>query len=171
MWLSLSALVAKIDLPRAGVGNHLGAVALNDHLAEMQKRDALGEFQCHVHVVLDHDDSDVARDGQQQLVHVAALVDRETGKGFVEQQNFWILRQRHGDFDAATLPVGRLCQWAVGNMSQSDPVKRRLRVLDKMPLALEIYQWVPARWRQAEQSQGHVVNDGVAPEQRKYLIG
>ena len=52
-------------------------VALDDHFAEMQQRDALGEFQRHVHVVLDHHNGDVARDCQQQLLHVAALVDRQ----------------------------------------------------------------------------------------------
>ena len=44
MSVKASALVAKVDLPRARIGDHLGAGALDDHLAEMQERDALGEF-------------------------------------------------------------------------------------------------------------------------------
>ena len=83
-----SALVAKIDLPRAGICNHLGTVALDDHFAEVQQRDALHEFQRYIHVVLDHHNGDAARDCQQQLMHVVAFVDREAGEGLVEQQDF-----------------------------------------------------------------------------------
>ena len=88
MWLRLSALVAKVDLPRAGIGNHFGTVALDDHLAEMQERDAFGEFQRHIHVMLDHHDGDIARDSQQQLFYVPALVDRKPANGSSSSSTF-----------------------------------------------------------------------------------
>ena len=49
MSVKASALVAKIDLPGAGVGDNFGAGALDDDLAEVQQRDALGEVEGDVH--------------------------------------------------------------------------------------------------------------------------
>src|SRR5262249_51737430 len=83
-WLRLSAVMAKIDLPCAGICDHLRAITLDDHLAKMQERNALGEFQCHVHVVFDHHDGDVARNRQQQLLHVTPFVDRQACKWLVK---------------------------------------------------------------------------------------
>ena len=74
-------------------------------LAEMQERDPVGEIEHHVHVVLDHDDGDVARNPGQKPAHVAPLVRRQAGEGLVEQEKLRLLRQRHGDLDAPPLAV------------------------------------------------------------------
>src|SRR5262249_34164762 len=109
-------------------------------------------------------------DGQQQLLHVAALVDRQAGKWLVEQQDLWILRQRHRDFDAAALTIRCLPQWTVSNMPEPDPFERCLRTLDKVTLTLEIDQRVPPRRLQTKQRERYVVNDGVASEQGNDLV-
>src|SRR5215475_13462037 len=96
---SCSASFAKIDLPGARTGDNFGAGALDDDLAEMHDADALGELERDVHVVLDHDDSHVTRDGGKQLLHVAAFLDRKSGERLIEQQDFWILSERHRDLD------------------------------------------------------------------------
>src|ERR1700691_5187630 len=99
MSASLSALFAKIDLPRARIGHHFGAGAFDDDLAEMQERDAVGEIERRIHVVLDHNYGDVARNGLKEFAHVAALVDRQSGERLVEQEYTRLLSERHGDFD------------------------------------------------------------------------
>src|SRR4029078_11882581 len=102
---------------------------------------------------------------------VSAFVDREPGERLVEQKEFLVLRQRHRNLNAATLAIRRLPQRSIGDISQTDALKCCLRMLDEMSLALEVDQRVPARRRQAQQRLRHVVNDGVAPEQRDDLIG
>ena len=58
-------------------------------------------------------------------LHVAALVDRETGERLVEQQHLWVLRQRHGDLDARAFAVGGLRQRAVGDVIEADARRAR----------------------------------------------
>ena len=117
--------------------HHLGAAALDHHLAEVHHGDALGELQRHVHVVLDHHDGDVARDRGEQALHVTPLVDRQAGERLVEQQHLRVLRQRHGDLDAAALAVGGLRERPSGDMQQPDPRERRPARLDQRRLSVE----------------------------------
>src|SRR3569832_2112562 len=166
-----SALVAKIDLPRARIVDDVAARALDDHFAEVQERDALGEFEGNVHVVLDHHHRDVARDAHETLVHVAALVDRETGEGLVQQQDLRLLRKRHGDLDAPPLAVGGLRQRPTRNPLLADLLQGGPRVLDNVSLPFHVDERIPAQRRQAEQRETHVVQDRVAPEQRDDLVG
>src|SRR6185436_17772387 len=118
MSLSTSASVAKVDLPGARVRDDLGAAALDDHLAEVEHGDALGEVERHVHVVLDHHDGDITRDGADEVEDVATLLDREPGERLVEQQEPGLLSQRHGDLDPAALAVRGLGERPVGEMAQ-----------------------------------------------------
>ena len=83
------------------------------------------KIERHVHVVLDHHDGHVARNGQQQLAHVLPLVDRQAGERLVEQQHFRILRQRHGDLDAPAFAVGGLRQRPVGDVVETDARRAR----------------------------------------------
>src|SRR5258706_9675707 len=62
MPLRTNASVAKIDLACFRIGNHGAARALHDHAAVMQHGNVVGEVECRVHVVLDHDDRGFARD-------------------------------------------------------------------------------------------------------------
>src|ERR1035437_6409198 len=167
----LRALVAKIDLPRARIVHHFGAIALDDHFAEMQQRDVLGELQCHVHVVLDHHDGDVARYCQQTLLYIAPLIDGQAGERLIEQQHFGVLRERHGDLDAAAFAVGGLRERTSGDMVEADTDERRVRVLDEIVLLVKIDQRVPSQGRQAEQRERDVAQDRIERKQRDDLIG
>src|SRR5262245_1032904 len=167
----LSALLAKVDLPGARVGNHLGARAFDDHLAEMQQRDSFGEFERHVHVVLDHHDRHVARDRLQQLPYIVALVDREARERLVEQQDLGVLRQRHGDLHPPLLAVGGLRQRPIGDVLEADAPTRVTPARDESGLMVEAAERVPAQRRQAEQSERDVPQDGVLWKQRDDLIG
>ena len=104
-------------------------------------------------------------------MHVAALVDGEPGEWLVEQQHLRFLRQRHGDFDAAALAIGSLRQRPMRNMAETDALQRRLSLFGEAALPSQIDERVPALRRQAEQSEPHVVDDGVLREQSDDLIG
>ena len=119
--------------------------ALDDHLAEMEHGDALGEVERHVHVVLDHDDGDVTGDGADEAEDVATLLDREPGERLVEQQDPGLLGQRHGDLDPAALAVGGLGERPIGEMAQAHAVERRPRLGDQRLLPAEPDERVPAQ--------------------------
>src|ERR1700691_2274512 len=105
MSLSSSASLAKVDLPGTRMVDDLAARALHDDLAEMQHGDAFGEFQCDVHVVLDHHDGHVAWDVADEAEHIASFFDREACERFIQQEHFRSLCKRHGDLDASALAV------------------------------------------------------------------
>src|ERR1700730_8960400 len=105
MPLRRSALFAKIYLPGARIGHHLGARPFDDHFAKMQKRYSIGKVECHIHVVLDHDDGNLARNSDKELAYVLSLVDGEPGERLVKQNKLWILCERHGDFDASPFAI------------------------------------------------------------------
>src|SRR5262249_21918261 len=116
MSASSSASFAKVNLLGARMRHHLGAGPLDLDPTEMQDRDALGEIERHIHVVLDHDDGHLARDRRQQLLHFPPLVAREAGEGLVEQKHFRVLRQGHRDLDPSPLAVGGLAERPVEQM-------------------------------------------------------
>src|SRR5919201_3450340 len=116
MSLNTSASVAKVDLPGARMGDHLGASALDDDFAQVQYGDAFGEVEGDIHVVLDHDDRHRAWDGADQPQHVAPLLDREPGEGLVEEEDPGILGERHGDLDTTTLAVRSLRHQPIGEV-------------------------------------------------------
>src|SRR2546425_10216838 len=171
MSLSTSASFAKVDLPGARMGDHLGARALDDHLAQMQHGDALGEVEGHVHVVLDHDDRHRARDGGDQPQDVAPFLDREPGEGLVEPQDPGILGERHGDLDAAALAVRGLRDGAIGEMVEPDAREHLAGPGDQRRPPLEPDERIPAQRRQAEQGQRDVSQQRLAREERDDLVG
>jgi hypothetical protein len=137
----------------------------------MQHRDALGKVERHFHVVLDHHDGDVGRDRRQQLLHIAPLVDREPGKGLVEQQDSRALRERHRDLDAAPFAIGGLAERPVGEIAEPDPVERRAGARGQRLLPVEPDKRVPAQRRPAEQRQRDIAQQSLAREQGDDLIG
>ena len=113
----------------------------------MQERDAIGELERHVHVVLDHQQRHLARDRRQQPVHVATLVDRQSGKRLVEQQHFRILRQRHRDLNPSPLAIGRLRQRPVGDRAEANPLERSARTREQSLLPPQWDEGIPAQPR------------------------
>src|SRR6185437_14860964 len=149
MSLSTSASLAKIDLPRARMRHHLAARPLDDDLAEMHEGNAVGQLKRYVHIVLDHNDGHVARNRKEQLLHILALVDRQSGEGLVEEQETRLLRQGHGDLDATALAIGGLGQWPMGERIETDALQRLVCAADNRRLAVEADETVPAQRRQA----------------------
>src|SRR5947199_8256298 len=84
---SSSASVAKINLPGARIGDHLGTRTLDDDFAVVQYRDALGKGQRSIHVVLDHHDGHIARDGVEQRANPLPLSLGKTGERPVPHEN------------------------------------------------------------------------------------
>ena len=137
----------------------------------MQNRYALGKVERYVHVVLDHHHRDVAGDRRQQPLHIAPLVDREPGKGLVEQQDSRALRQRHRDLDPAPFAIGGLAERPVGEVAEPDPVERGAGAGGQRLLAVEPDERVPAQWRPAEERERDIAQQRLAREQRDDLVG
>src|SRR6185436_14348824 len=89
--------VAKVDLAQAGIGADQVRRALGDHLAEMQRDDALREAEDDVHVVLGEQHGNIlaARKLRGECHQRAALLGRHPGGRLVHQQQARALRQRH----------------------------------------------------------------------------
>src|SRR5258708_39147724 len=98
-----SASVAKINLPGARIGDHLGARTLDDDFAVVQYRDALGKCQRRVHIVLDHHDGHIARDGVEQRAYPLSLGLRKAGERLAEPPGFPPLALRPPDVGPAAL--------------------------------------------------------------------
>src|SRR5437588_416516 len=60
-----------------------GARAFDDHFAKMQKCYPICQIERHIHVVLDHDDGNLARNGDEELAHILSLINGETGERLV----------------------------------------------------------------------------------------
>src|SRR5262245_61554153 len=170
MSASTRASGAKVDLPGTGMGHDVGPRALNDDLTEMEDRDSLGEVEGHVHVVLDHDDRDVARDARHEAQDVAALGDGQAGEGLVEQQEPRSLGERHRDLDAPALAVGGLGEGPIGEMTEADRGERLAPAGDQRVLAPELDERIPAEPRQTEEGQGDVPEERLVREQRDDLV-
>src|SRR5262245_42379379 len=99
------ASVAKIHVTPLGIRDPFHPRAFEDDFSVVQDRDALRQVERGVHIVLDHDDGNLARYAGDQVLHRRALLARESGERLVEQEEAGLLRQRHGDFHAALLPV------------------------------------------------------------------
>src|SRR6516164_1122294 len=171
MPLRLSALFAKINLPRSRIGHNFGAGAFDDHLAEMQKRYSIGKIERDIHVMLYHDDSNLAGNGEKKLAHVLSLVDRKADEGFVQQNKLRILCERHCDFDAAPLSIGGLRQRPFCDIFEADALERGARLCGQMTLPMKRDQRIPAQRRQTEQRKSDIMLDRIVREQCNDLVG
>jgi hypothetical protein len=83
-----------------GVGQAVG-----EHLAVVQHGDAVGEREDDVHVVLDDEHRDLARQGGEQARHPLRLLRRHPRRGLIEQEQLRGGRQRHADLELPLLAV------------------------------------------------------------------
>ena len=74
----------------------------------MQHRDALGKAKRGIHVVLDHDDGDVARNGVEQRANRLTLAPEKPGERMRREAAVRLLRERHGKLEPAPLAIGGL---------------------------------------------------------------
>ena len=108
-----SASVAKVHLPGARIGDHLGARAFDDDLAVMQHGDALGKasavsMSCSIITMV------TSRGMVSSSARRSGARLRQPGERLVEQEHFGLLRQRHGEFEPAPLAVGGFDHDALG---------------------------------------------------------
>ena len=123
---SMSASVAKVDLPGLRVCDDLGAAALDDDFSEMHHGDALGEVQRHVHVVLDHHNGDIAGDARRDGSTSRRSSIERPAKGSSRSKSLGPLGQCHRDLDATPLAVGGLGEGPVGEVAETRPARARL---------------------------------------------
>ena len=67
--------------------------------------DPLGKAEDKVHVVLDEEDRDVARQAGDDLEQFGAFSARDTGGRLVGKQDAWVRRERQGDLHQALFAV------------------------------------------------------------------
>src|SRR5207247_3348465 len=79
--------------------------ALGDHATLVQDRDAVGEGEDLVDVVLDQHDRDGPAQRADQVRHTQPRVGREAGERLVEQQQLGPCRQRDGDLEQPLVAV------------------------------------------------------------------
>src|SRR5579862_4404413 len=85
---------------------HLTDRAHGDHAAQVQHRDAVGDFEDVVHVVR-HDQDRKAAVGEpaHEVEHVACLGDAQRGRGLVHDHQAGVPQHRLGDGDGLALPA------------------------------------------------------------------
>src|SRR5258708_16023894 len=163
------ASVAKVDLAGFGIGHHFGARPLDDHAPVVQHRDAIGHVERGIHVVLDHHHCGLAWHAVDQALHLRALLARQAGERLVEQQHARLLRERHGDLDAALFTVCHLRYGPPRYAFQPDAGQHLARFLVKM--GRKAAEGVPPCARKPEKRKRDVVLERVLREERDDLVG
>ena len=101
-------VLAEIDRAHALVrGDRLGR-PLGQKLSRHQHRNAVGEIEHEVHVVLDQEDRDIGGESGKRREDVPPFVLGHPGGGFVEQQHARAGREREGDLQEPLLAVRQL---------------------------------------------------------------
>src|SRR5258708_4096183 len=167
--LRARASVAKVDLAGFGIGHHFGARPLDDHAPVVQHRDAIGHVERGIHVVLDHHHRGLARHAVDQALHLRALLARQAGERLVEQQHARLLRERHGDLDAALFSVRYFRYGPPRYALQPDAGQHLARFLVKM--GRKAAEGVPPCARKPEKRKRDVVLERVVGEERDDLVG
>src|SRR5438445_12918656 len=93
--------LAQVDVAHAPVGGDLVGPAFDQHLPLHEHRDASREAEHEIHVVLDDQDGDVARQRAEDLEDAAGVVRRHAGGRLVEQEHARLEAERDGDLDQA----------------------------------------------------------------------
>src|SRR5215831_13510403 len=103
---SAMALLAEVDLVHALVLADLLGRALDQHLALNEHGDAPREAEHQVHVVLDDEDRDVARQPVEHLEDAVGLERGHARRRLVEEQHARLEPERDRDLHQALLAVG-----------------------------------------------------------------
>src|SRR5215469_10818091 len=98
----------------------LGGGSGCDDTAADQDRDAVGEREHRVHVVLDQEDRVLPFQARQQLRHRARFLDAQTRHRLVEQQHDRVGCERHAEFELPVLPVRHLRRNEVAEGGKAD---------------------------------------------------
>src|SRR5215469_3256319 len=101
------------------VSDLVGGSGCDDTAAD-QDRDAVGEREHRVHVVLDQEDRVLPFQARQQLRHRARPLDAQTRHRLVEQQHDRVGCERHAEFELPVLPVRHLRRDEVAEGGKAD---------------------------------------------------
>src|SRR5438876_3537713 len=141
------ASVPKIYLARLRVGDHFAARSLDDHAAVMEDSNPLRQIERRIHVVLDHDHGHIPWNPGDQRFHRDALLERESGKRLIEQQQLGFLRERHRDLDASLFSVGHFADRSRGALIEADQSEHPARLFDETGFKGKRVERVPAHAR------------------------
>src|SRR6185503_20341635 len=107
-------------------------------------------------------------DPGDELLHRAALFARQAGERLVEEQHARLLRERHGDLEAALLAVRHFRHRPLREMLEADKGQHASRFLVESRFRRKN---LPALLRQAEERERDVVLESVLREERDDLVG
>src|SRR5580692_3684005 len=97
--------LAEIDLTDARIGDDLSRCPLNQDATLHQHRDAAGEAEYQLHIMLDDQHSDFARKLLEHVKDDGALGGRYPSRWLIQQQNPWLQAKGYGNLDQALLAV------------------------------------------------------------------
>src|SRR6188768_1730284 len=89
----------EVNLNDALIRLHLVHRAFAENMALMQDRHCAGNLADKNHVVLDDDDAVLARKTHKQLTSLVRLFVSHASRRFIDQEQLWVLRQEHPDFE------------------------------------------------------------------------
>ena len=132
----------------------------------MQHRDALGEREGDVHVVLDQQHRDVGREAFDHGDHRRRLGGREPGGRFVEQQGARPACQREEQLDLSLLAVGQLARRHVTPIREVPLRQHGLRAFAEPTDRGERPEQRAARAVRALDGEAHALEDGESRKER-----
>src|SRR6185437_13815458 len=150
-------------------GADLVGRALHDLEPVMHHRDALGDAQGHVHVVLDEDQRDALVELEQQIGQRDALAAREARGRLVEEHELGLGGARHRDLELALLAMGDRAHDARGPALEADGAGQLARALAHLAVDGPAGQALMAA-AGAENREVEVVLDAQAEEEAALLV-
>ena len=102
-------------------------VAGRDHRAVDHHRDAVGDAEHRVHVVLDQQDRVRGLEAREQPQHALGLLGAHAGQRLVEQQHARPGRQAHRDLELALVAVAQRAGDALGHAVEAGRGQRLAR--------------------------------------------
>src|ERR671923_1541690 len=95
--------LAEVNLPYSGIARHFGGGAFEEDAPAHHHDDAAREAKNHIHVVLDEEHGELAREIRYHRKKLGALVLRHAGRGLIEKQHAWARRERERDLEEPLL--------------------------------------------------------------------
>src|SRR5215468_1019907 len=128
------ALAPEVDLAYPLVRGDLPGRPLHQHAAADHHNDAAREAEHYVHVVLDEEHRDVARETGDRDEERRALVARHTRCRLVEQQHFRPRRERERDLEQPLLAVRELPGRPVAIRGEPERAEDPVRLVDRVAI-------------------------------------
>ena len=113
---------AEIDFDHPFVILHVVHRTIAENRALMEHSDfaARADLAHKTHVMLDHDDGVFPRERKEQFASAVRFLVGHAGGGFINQQQFGVLREQHPDFQPLLLTMGKGSGFPIGAILQFD---------------------------------------------------